>query len=38
VKIIKQAISVLVGDEIRQIDSTLYQMMEKVVARDLPKT
>jgi hypothetical protein len=37
VKIIKQAIAFLAGDEIRQIGSTLYQMMKKEVGRDLPK-
>jgi hypothetical protein len=38
VKIIKQAIAFLTGDEIGQIDSTLYQMMKKEVGRDLPMT
>jgi hypothetical protein len=38
VKSIKQAIAFLAGDEIRQIDSTLCQMMKKEVGRDLPKT
>jgi hypothetical protein len=38
VKIIKQAIAFLAGDEIRQNGSTLYQMMKKEVGRDLPKT
>jgi hypothetical protein len=38
VKIIKQAIAFLAGDEIKQIGSTLCQMMEKEVGRDLPKT
>jgi hypothetical protein len=38
VKIIKQAIAFLAGDEIRQISSTLCQMMKKEVGRELPKT
>jgi hypothetical protein len=38
VKIIKQAIAFLAGDEIRQIGSTLCQTMEKEVGRDLPET
>jgi hypothetical protein len=38
VKIIKQAITFFAGNEIRQIGSTLCQMMKKEVARDLPKT
>jgi hypothetical protein len=38
VNIIKQAIAFFVGDEIRHIGSTLCQMMEKEVRRDLPKT
>jgi hypothetical protein len=38
VKIIKHAIAFLAGNEIRQIDSTLYQMMKEEVERDLPKT
>jgi hypothetical protein len=38
VKIIKQAIAFLTGNEIRQISSTLYQMMKEEVGRDLPKT
>jgi hypothetical protein len=38
VKIIKHAIAFLAGDEIRQISSTLCQMMKKKVGRDLPKT
>jgi hypothetical protein len=38
VKIIKQAIAFLAGDEIRQIGSTFCQMMEREVRRDLPKT
>jgi hypothetical protein len=38
VKIIKQDIAFLLGDEIRQIGTTLYQMMKKEVGRDLPKT
>jgi hypothetical protein len=38
VKIIKQAIAFLAGDKIRQIGSTLCQMMEKEVRRNLPKT
>jgi hypothetical protein len=38
VKIIKQAIAFLAGNEIRQIGSTLYQMMKEEVGRDLPKT
>jgi hypothetical protein len=38
VKIIKQAISFLDGNEIRQISSTLYQVMKEEVGRDLPKT
>jgi hypothetical protein len=38
VKIIKQAIAFLVGNEIRQVDSTLCQMMKEEVGRDLPKT
>jgi hypothetical protein len=38
VKIIKQAITLLTGDEIRQIGSTLCQMMKKEVGSDLPRT
>jgi hypothetical protein len=38
VKIIKQAIAFLAADEIRQIGSTLCQMMKKEVGRDLSKT
>jgi hypothetical protein len=38
VKIIKQAIAFLAGDEIGQIISTLCQMMKEDVGRDLPKT
>jgi hypothetical protein len=38
VKIIKQAVAFLAGNEIRQIISTLYQMMKEEVGRDLPKT
>jgi hypothetical protein len=38
VKIIKQAIAFLAGNEIRLISSTLYQMMKEEVGRDLPKT
>jgi hypothetical protein len=38
VKIIKQAIAFLAGDEIRQISSTLCQMTKKEVGRELPKT
>jgi hypothetical protein len=38
VKIIKQAVAFLAGNEIRQINSTLCQMMEEEVGRDLPKT
>jgi hypothetical protein len=38
VKIIKQAIAFLAGDEIRQIGFTLCQMIKKEVGRDLPKT
>jgi hypothetical protein len=38
VKIIKQAVVFLAGNEIRQISSTLYQMMKEEVWRDLPKT
>jgi hypothetical protein len=38
VKIIKQAVAFLVGNKIRQISSTLYQMMKDEVGRDLPKT
>jgi hypothetical protein len=38
VKIIKQAISFLDGNEIRQISSTLCQVMKEEVGRDLPKT
>jgi hypothetical protein len=38
VKIIKQAIAFLAGNEIRQISSTLCQMMKEEVGWDLPKT
>jgi hypothetical protein len=38
VKIIKQAIAFLAGNEIRQINSTLYQIVKEEVGRDLPKT
>jgi hypothetical protein len=38
VKIIKQAIAFLAGNEIRQIDSTLCQIMKEEAGRDLPKT
>jgi hypothetical protein len=38
VKIIKQVVAFLAGNEIRQISSTLYQMMKEEVGRDLPKT
>jgi hypothetical protein len=38
VKIIKQAVAFLAGNEIRQISSTFCQMMKKEVGRDLPKT
>jgi hypothetical protein len=38
VKIIKQAVAFLAGNEIRQISSTLCQMMKEEVGRDLPKT
>jgi hypothetical protein len=38
VKIIKQGVAFLAGNEIRQISSTLYQMMKEEVGRDLPKT
>jgi hypothetical protein len=38
VKIIKQAVAFLAGNGIRQIRSTLCQMMKKEVERDLPKT
>jgi hypothetical protein len=38
VKIIKQAIAFLAGNEIRQIISTFCQMMKEEVGRDLPKT
>jgi hypothetical protein len=38
VKIIKQAVAFLAGNEIRQISSTLYQMMKEEVGSDLPKT
>jgi hypothetical protein len=37
-KIIKQTIAFLAGNEIRQISSTLCQMMKEDVGRDLPKT
>jgi hypothetical protein len=37
-KIIKQAIAFLAGNEIRQIGSTLCQIMKEEVGRDLPKT
>jgi hypothetical protein len=37
VKIIKQAITFLAGNEIRQIGSTLCQMMKEEVERDVPK-
>jgi hypothetical protein len=38
VKIIKQAIAFLGGNEIGQISPTLCQMMKEEVGRDLPKT
>jgi hypothetical protein len=38
VKIIKQPVAFLVGNKIRQINSTLCQMMKEEVERDLPKT
>jgi hypothetical protein len=38
VKIIKQAIAFLAGNEMKQINSTLCQMMKEEVGRDLPKT
>jgi hypothetical protein len=38
VKIIKQAVAFLAGNEIRQTSSTLCQMMMEEVGRDLPKT
>jgi hypothetical protein len=38
VKIIKQVVAFLPGNEIRLISSTLYQMMKEEVGRDLPKT
>jgi hypothetical protein len=38
VKIIKQAKAFLACDEIKQISSTLCQMMKKEVGWDLPKT
>jgi hypothetical protein len=38
VKIIKQAVAFLDGNKIRQISSTLCQMMKEEVGRDLPKT
>jgi hypothetical protein len=37
VKIIKQAIAFLASNKIRQIGSTLCQMMKEEVGRDLPK-
>jgi hypothetical protein len=37
-KIIKQTLAFLDGNEIRQISSTLCQMMKEDVGRDLPKT
>jgi hypothetical protein len=37
-KIIKQTIAFLAGNKIRQISSTLCQMMKEDVGRDLPKT
>jgi hypothetical protein len=38
VKIIKQTIAFLAGNEIKQMSSTLCQMMKEEVGRDLPKT
>jgi hypothetical protein len=38
VKIIKQAIAFLAGNEIREISYTLSQMMKEEVGRGLPKT
>jgi hypothetical protein len=38
VKIIKQPVAFLAGNKIRQINSTLCQMMKEEVERDLPKT
>jgi hypothetical protein len=38
VKVIKHAVAFLAGNEIRQISSTLCQMMKEEVGRDLPKT
>jgi hypothetical protein len=38
VKIIKQAVAFLAGNEIRQISSTFCQMMKEEMGRDLPKT
>jgi hypothetical protein len=38
VKIIKQVVAFLAGNEIRQISSTFCQMMKEEVGRDLPKT
>jgi hypothetical protein len=38
VKIIKQVVAFLAGNEIRHISSTLYQMTKEEVGRDLPKT
>jgi hypothetical protein len=38
VKIIKQVVPFLAGNKIRQIGSTLCQMMKEEVGRDLPKT
>jgi hypothetical protein len=38
VKVIKQTIAVLAGNEIMQIGSTPCQLMKEEVGRDLPKT
>ena len=38
VEIVEQAVAFLAGKEIRQIGSTLSQVMKKEVRRDLPKT
>jgi hypothetical protein len=38
VKIIKQVVAFLAANKIRQINSTLCQMMKEEVGRDLPKT
>jgi hypothetical protein len=38
VKIIKHVVAFLAGNEIRQINSTLCQMMKEEVGRDLPNT